>query len=46
MNEYSKQMQPALIYSAGAMETGDHSKNGASPKSLMSKGSNHIMKMK
>ncbi|MDR1896566.1 MAG: hypothetical protein LBR10_07240 [Prevotellaceae bacterium] len=38
MKMYSKQMQPALIYSAGAMETGDHSKNGASPKSHMSRG--------
>jgi hypothetical protein len=37
MNEHSKQMQPALIYSARVMETGDHFKNGASLKSQISK---------
>jgi hypothetical protein len=31
------QMQSHADYDKSAMETGDHSKNGASPKSLMSK---------
>jgi hypothetical protein len=33
-----KQMQSHAGYGKSAMETGDHSKNGASPKSLTSRG--------
>jgi hypothetical protein len=38
MKQYSKQMQPALIYSAGAMESEEHFKNGATPRSHTSRG--------
>jgi hypothetical protein len=37
MKKYFKQTQPHANL-RGAMESGDHSKNGASPKSLMSRG--------
>jgi hypothetical protein len=36
MKKYFKQTQPHANFSR-AMETGDHSKNGASPKSQMSR---------
>jgi hypothetical protein len=34
MKEYSN----SVVYNEGAMESGDHFKNGASPKSLTSRG--------
>ncbi|MDR1896562.1 MAG: cell envelope integrity protein TolA [Prevotellaceae bacterium] len=37
MKHYLKQTQQYADYSAGAMEIGDHSKNGVSPKSLTSR---------
>ncbi|MDR1182704.1 MAG: hypothetical protein LBL13_12065 [Bacteroidales bacterium] len=37
MKKYLKQMQLHADYGKSAMESGDHSKNGASPKSLMSR---------
>jgi hypothetical protein len=41
MKKYLKRTQQGADYSAGAMETGDHFKNGASPKSLMSRGNSN-----
>jgi len=41
MRTYLKQMQQHTNQSS-AMEIGEHSKNGASPKSQMSKGNNLI----
>jgi hypothetical protein len=42
MQQFSKQMQLHADYSKRVMETGNHFKNGASPKSQMSKGNNFI----
>ncbi|MDR1340637.1 MAG: PorT family protein [Prevotellaceae bacterium] len=38
MKKYLKQMQSHASYGKSAMETGDHSKNGTSPKSRTSRG--------
>jgi hypothetical protein len=38
MNEYLKCIKQHADYSERVMETGDHFKNGASPKSQMSRG--------
>ena len=38
MVEFFKRKQLHANYGTSAMETGDHSKNGASPKNLMSRG--------
>ncbi|MDR1338624.1 MAG: hypothetical protein LBK58_00960 [Prevotellaceae bacterium] len=42
MKKYLKQMQSHAGYGKSAVETGDHSRNGASPKSLMSRGNELI----
>jgi hypothetical protein len=41
MKKYLKRTQQGAHYSAGAMETGDHFKNGANPKSQTSRGNNY-----
>jgi hypothetical protein len=38
MKKHFKNFKQSADYSANTMESGNHSKNGASPKSLMSRG--------